>query len=164
MMKKYLCILIMMGISLCMMAQKELRINEVFSGKMISSKNVTETLIQGKSLESCKLDKLHTIKLNATEHERNDIEKLFKADIKDATGINDDVVESRNNYIRNNDNMELEIRNGHIYYAVVQLQDFRGKHRFVCYQCKKTGDEYKITLAYMRGEASMNELRKMFKK
>lgn len=150
-MNRIIIILTLLTFTICAKAQKELNIGNVFDGKIISSKNKTETHIQGKPLEAYRLDVLRTLKVNATEKERETVEKLFTKDMQQA---GDD----------KNDDFEMESRNGHLYYAVVQLSNYQGRHRFICYQCKKVDDEYRITLAYMRGKATMNELRKMFKK
>lgn len=133
------------------MAQAELKIGDIFEGKTIGGKDKTETYIKGASLSAYKLDVLRTIKFCATANERNAVEKLFSADMK--------LVDNSAK-----DNMEMESRDGHLYYAVVQLPDYKGRHRFICYQCKKSGNEYRITLAYMLGKATLSELRKTFKK
>lgn len=150
-MNRILSILILLAFTVFAKAQKELNVGEVFDGRIISSENMQETHIQGKPLDAYKLDVLRTLKFNASEKEREEVERLFRMDMQD--GMN-----------KHEDNMEMEIRNGHIYYAVVQLHDFQGRHRYISYQCKKVDNEYKVTLAYLRGKASLNELRKMFKK
>lgn len=150
-MKKIISLIIFLAFAMSMMAQKELKIGNVFEGKAVSIKDKVETHIKGKTLEPYKLSVLRTIKFSATGSNRDIVERLFSMDMKQVDAST-------------RENFEMESRDGHLYYAVVQISDFQGQHRFICYQCKRTGDEYRITLAYMCGRATINELRKMFKK
>ena len=150
-MKKVISLIIVLAFAMSTMAQKELRISDVFEGKAVSIKDKVETHIKGKTLEPYKLSVLRTIKFSTTANDRDIVERLFSTDMK--------MVDASTK-----ENFEMESRDGHLYYAVVQISDYQGQHRYICYQCKRTGDEYKITLAYMRGKATISELRKMFKK
>ncbi len=129
-------------------AQKELRINEVFTQYRQQMK---ESYVRGEALRGYRLDIMRTGKLTVSAGRRDDIEALFLEDIKDVPD-------------RTQDNSEMEVRDGHLYYAVVQLADYKGRHRYVCYQCKHVeSGKYEITLAYMRGTATMSDLRNTFK-
>lgn len=150
-MKKTIFLLLFLAIAVSAAAQKELRIGSVFDGKNITCKDKIETHVKGKTLEPYKLSVLRTLKFSATDAERDVVERLFAYDMKQTDAST-------------KENFEKESRDGHLYYAVVQISDYQGQHRFICYQCRRTGSEYKITLAYMRGKATISELRKMFKK
>ena len=133
-------------------AQEGLQINEVFEGKILDKEEMRESLIKGETLEPYKLDMLHTIKFAANSKERAKVNALFIRDMEDRIS-NDD------------SNMEYESRDGYIYYAIVQITDNKkGRHRYICYQCRDKSDHYDITLAYMEGKASLADLRKTFKK
>ena len=144
--------MMLLGISLCASAQKGLRINEVFEGKLIEKQRMGESLVKGENLAAYNLKVLHTVKFGANDKERARVDQLFTEDMKER--ISDD-----------DSNMEFESRDGFIYYAIVQLTDNKeGTHRYICYQCKERYSHYYITLVYMEGEASLSDLRKTFKK
>ena len=144
--------MMLLGISLSASAQKGLCINEVFEGKLIDKQCMQESLIKGENLAPYKLKVLHTVKLAANDNQRARVDHLFNEDMKER--ISDD-----------DSNMEMESRDGFIYYAIVQLTDNKeGTHRYICYQCKDKANHYDITLVYMEGKASLSDLRKTFKK
>ena len=142
----------MLCVSLCAFAQKGLRINDVFEGKVVSKSQMKESLIKGDNLAAYKLKVLHTAKFTTHNTNREEVEKLFSQDMENRLSDDDE-------------NMELESRNGRLYYAIVQLTDSeKDAHRFICYQCRDNKGRYDITLVYMEGSASLSDLRKTFKK
>ena len=152
-MKRLFIILLMFsGITPCAIAQEGLRINDVFKGHVVTKQFIQESLIKGDNLAPYNLKVLHTAKCEANAKERITIEQLFEEDMKER--ISDD-----------DSNMEMESRDGHLYYAIVQRKDSaKGTHRYICYQCRDRSSHYDITLVYMEGKASLADLRKTFKK
>lgn len=152
-MKRTLFILSMLiGISLSTSAQRGLQINEVFEGKVIAKQYMQESLIKGDNVAPYKLRLLHTVKFLANNSQRAKADALFNIDMKER--ISDD-----------DSNMEMETRDGFIYYAIVQLTDNdKGLHRYICYQCRPKSTKFDITMVYMEGEASLADLRKTFKR
>ena len=152
-MKRTLFILLMLiGISLSTSAQRGLQINEVFEGKVIAKQYMQESLIKGDNVAPYKLRLLHTVKFLANNSQRAKADALFNIDMKER--ISDD-----------DSNMEMETRDGFLYYAIVQLTDNdKGSHRYICYQCRPKSAKFDITMVYMEGEASLADLRKTFKR
>lgn len=152
-MKRTLFILSMLiGISLSTSAQRGLQINEVFEGKVIAKQYMQESLIKGDNVAPYKLRLLHTVKFLANNSQRAKADALFNIDMKER--ISDD-----------DSNMEMETRDGFLYYAIVQLTDNdKGSHRYICYQCRPKSTKFDITMVYMEGEASLADLRKTFKR
>ena len=152
-MKHLLITLALIAASLPLSAQEGLRINEVFEGNIINELAMQESLVKGESLEPFKLKVLHTVKFTTGNSPRDRVEALFEEDMKGR--LSDD-----------NDNLELEYRDGHLYYAIVQIADTKkGLHRYICYQCRQAAmGGNSITLVYMEGKASLADLRKTFKK
>lgn len=152
-MKRTLFILSMLiGICLSTSAQRGLQINEVFEGKVISKQYMQESLIKGDNVAPYKLRLLHTVKFLANNSQRAKADALFNIDMKER--ISDD-----------DSNMEMETRDGFLYYAIVQLTDNdKGSHRYICYQCRPKSTKFDITMVYMEGEASLADLRKTFKR
>lgn len=142
----------LIGICLGTSAQRGLQINEVFEGKVIAKQYMQESLIKGDNVAPYKLRLLHTVKFLANNSQRAKADALFNIDMRER--ISDD-----------DSNMEMESRDGFIYYAIVQLTDNeKGSHRYICYQCRPRSTKYDITLAYMEGSATLADLRKTFKK
>ena len=140
------------SIALGAAAQDGLHINEVFEGKVVAKQYMQESLIKGENLASYNLKVLHTIKFSANNSQRARADALFNMDMLGR--ISDD-----------ESNMEMESRDGFLYYAIVQLTDNeKGTHRFICYQCKPKSTKFDITMVYMEGDASLADLRKTFKK
>ncbi len=152
-MKRTIIILLMLvGINICASAQQGLHINEIFEGKIVAKQYMQESLVKGDNLAPYNLKVLHTIKLSANNSQRARADALFNMDMLGR--ISDD-----------ESNMEMESRDGFIYYAIVQLTDNeKGSHRYICYQCRPRSTKYDITLAYMEGSATLADLRKTFKK
>lgn len=151
-MKLLLITLALIAAALPLSAQTGLRINEVFEGSVISEMALQESLVKGECLEPFRLKVLHTAKFTVGSSQRDKVEALFKEDM-------------RGRLSEDNDNLELEYRDGHLYYAIVQIADTKkGLHRYICYQSRPNAGDYTITLAYMEGKASLADLRKTFKK
>lgn len=142
----------MLGIAQWATAQEGLHINEVFEGKLLDKEEMQESLVKGENLAPYNLKVLHMLKFSAGSDDRARVDRLFCQDMQQR--ISDD-----------DSNMEMESRDGFIYYAIVQLTNTRkGLHRYICYQCRDKSDYYLITLVYMEGKASLADLRKTFKK
>jgi hypothetical protein len=142
----------LIGICLNTSAQRGLQINEVFEGKVIAKQYMQESLIKGDNVAPYKLRLLHTVKFLANNSQRAKADALFNIDMKER--ISDD-----------DSNMEMETRDGFLYYAIVQLTDNeKGSHRYICYQCRPKSTKFDITMVYMEGEASLADLRKTFKR
>lgn len=152
-MKRIILILLLAPCSLLLcQAQQGLHINDIFEGRLIDKEKMQESLVRGDILAQYKLQVLHTVKFAANDKERAKADALFSRDMEGR--ISDD-----------ESNMEMESHNGHIYYAIVQLTDSqKGRHRYICYQCKEKASHYDITLVYMEGKATLADLRKSFKK
>ena len=152
-MKRTLFILSMLiGICLSTSAQRGLQINEVFEGQVIAKQYMQESLIKGDNVAPYKLRLLHTVKFLANNSQRAKADALFNIDMRER--ISDD-----------DSNMEMETRDGFLYYAIVQLTDNdKGSHRYICYQCRPKSTKFDITMVYMEGEASLADLRKTFKR
>ncbi len=151
-MKHLLISLIIFALALPLAAQDGLEINRIFKGEIINELAIKESLVKGENLAPYKLRVLHTAKFTVGNAKRDKVEAIFVEDTKGR--LSDD-----------NENLEFEYRDGHLYYAIVQLPDTKkGLHRYICYQCRQTMGGNDITLVYMEGKARLSDLRKTFKK
>ena len=152
-MKHLLTALLLACIALSGSAQTGLHVNDVFEGSLVPKQDIQQkSLLKGSVVAPYKLKVLHTVKFAADSLLRERAEALFTKDMK-AHG------DARR------ENLELEYRDGCLYYAIVQIADTpKGLHRYICYQCRRSGDGYGLTLVYMEGAALLDDLRRMFKK
>ena len=96
----------LVGINMCASAQQGLHINEVFVGKVVAKQYMQESLIKGDNLAPYNLKVLHTVKFSANYSQRARADALFVMDMQGR--ISDD-----------DSNIEMESRDGFIYYAIV---------------------------------------------
>ena len=155
-MKRLFILMLCFIATLNIQAQKELSIDNIFEGKGIDKSRVTETIIRGDQLKPYHLTSFHSVKFNATESERDEVEKQFYIYIN-------------HNELRNNDgktNSEMEIRGGHLYYGISEVKSGSPfDRRYICYQCgSSTHGFFSLTLVILEGHVSLQDLRKMFKK
>mgnify|MGYP006873053893 CR=1 FL=1 len=147
-----LCIIATAGIH----AQSRVSISDIFEGKVIDKSRITETLIRGEQLEPYHLTSFHSVKFNASEKEREEVEKAFCADMTQYAAKSNS----------GKPNSEMENRGGHLYYAIAEVKpESPFDRRYICYQCS-TGAHgtFGITLVCLEGHVSLQDLRKMFKK
>jgi len=147
------------------MAQKGLHVNEVFDGDIVEKTYMVENLIKGEQLSSYKLTYFRSIKFKATPEERKKIEKMVNEDIKNSLDLEQERQGSQEQ------GLAQTLTTAPLSYAMMTLPpdgkfDPNSPNRwYLCYQCtpfKK--NEYAITLVFMKGHATVKELRKMFKK
>lgn len=148
-----------------MKAQKNLHVNEVFDGDIIKKTYMVENLIKGESLESYKLTFFRSIKFKATAEERAKIEKLVSEDIKNSLDL-----EMERQGGEKSDNQASPLSPPYRYVMMTLPPDGKfdpnsPNRWYLCYQCTpfKT-NEFAITLVFMKGHATVKELRKTFKK
>ena len=155
-MKRLILLILNVVITASLYAQKGLNINDIFEGKVIDKSRITETLIRGEQLEAYHLTAFHSVKFNATEKERNVVEKAFYADM-----AQNDIRKEKGK-----ENSEMENRGGHLYYAIVEVKPYSPfDRRYICSQCStETHGAFGITVVCLEGQVSLQDLRRMFKK
>jgi len=149
-MKRIFFIIVLLGSTcLTVMAQKELSVGPLFEGKMIPRKQMVETVVRGEQAKSFKLSLFHSLKMEVSAEQCSGIEELV---IKDCGGLESPSVQ------------EYGKKEGRLSYLIAQLADRGGERVYLCYQCYETTEKKLcITLVYMEGSATINDLYKMFK-
>lgn len=156
-MKRFLSFFISLLALCCAHAQNGLHINDVFVGKDISKKEMVETFIKGVRLSQYQLRVFHSVKFTATEQQRDAIEKKFQMDLG----------ENIKTYANDTQNSEMEFRGGHLFYAIAEVDVYPHNGRqYISYQCSATTmpNKYNITLVYIEGYCTFNQLKHTFKK
>lgn len=132
-----LFLLVLPGSLLGAWAQKGLAIQTVFD-EMAVKKNVTEVVMGPGRLKNYKLSFFHSLEIKAaSETERQRIETLMGKDVAGAV-LHEETPEHR----------------------LYELPQRKGTHYYIFYRC--TGQT--ITLIYIEGKASLNQIKNYFQK
>ena len=146
--KIFLIVVLMLGWVMEAKSQEGLQIAELFNGQYKRKDNAIEVVVKGNQLERYKLEVFRslTIKNDPKDFER--IEKLVEQDEKHA----------------------ISMETGHIgerlYYAFYCFPPEKERFRYIFYRnssLRKT-ESNELTLLYMEGNVTMDELKDMFKK
>ena len=146
--KVFTIIILMLAFVVEAQSQTNLQIAELFNGSYKRKNNAIEVVVKGNQLERYKLEVFRslTIKNDPKDFER--IEKLVEQDEKHA----------------------ISKETGHIgerlYYAFYCFSPQKGRFRYIFYRnssLRKT-ESNELTLIYMEGNVTMDELKVMFKK
>ena len=129
-------------------SQEGLRIGELFDGVYKRKNNAIEVTVKGETLKRyrLKLFRSLTVKNDPKDFER--IEKLVEADGKDAVSKETGRIGER------------------LYYAFYCFPPHNGRLRYVFYRNSslREVEENELTLVYIEGNVTMDELKEMFKK
>ena len=147
-MRRIIFILIAIVVSATADAQTGLNIERLLSGHYRKYENVDEVIVKGCRLDAYNLSLYHSLVVKNDEGLFRTMEQLVLADGKDAG--------------------DKEIANigSRLYYAFYSLPPANGCRRYLFFKNSslKKGGENCATLIYMEGGASVEELKKMFKK
>ena len=127
-------------------AQRDLSCYPVFQGKIVPGKQMVVTEVRGSSMAAYKLDYYRGVSFQADEALAKQVAALVESDAA-AT-----------------ESAQTEKVSGFLTYALVQPVSKRKSNRFLCYQARPIGEQWKVTLLYLEGPATLEDLRKMFEK
>ena len=135
-------------------AQSGYGINPVFDGKLVPSSRIKETYINGSQLAPYKLRVFRSVKFTATVDELARIQTLMLQDGKTA------------------EDRQTEYAGGILTYALFRFRaEVRSSrndmltegNKYLCMQVFPKGNRYDVTLVYMSGDATLAELKQLFK-
>ena len=128
-------------------AQEGLYVEDLFEGNVVPSKIMRRTFISGSKLQPYGLDMYKSVRFRAKESQYYAVESLV---LKDA----DNVVDKTTEYTGE-----------HLTYAVIcHPKTYNGLNRFLCFQAKRDKRKWDVTVVYLRGSATVEDLDKMFNK
>lgn len=146
-MKKIITTICSIAFCICAGAQEGLYVEDLFDGKVISPKMMYETVIRGAQLKPYKLNTYKSLTFTVGEGPMHEVEVLVLRDAYDAVDA------------------QTEYSGGHLTYAVICLPQLpNGDNRFLCYQAQETKGQWDITVVYLRGAATVEDLNMMFNK
>lgn len=144
--KLLLCLTVLLLLSVAAFAQRGLSCRSVFEGKVVPGRQMVVTEVRGGNLTPYKLDHYRGVSFQVGADLALQVERLVDADARAAGSA------------------ETERAGGFLTYALFQPGSSGKNHRYVCYQARPVGQEWKITLLYLEGPATLEELRAMFEK
>ncbi|MBR5925568.1 MAG: hypothetical protein IKZ60_08890 [Bacteroidales bacterium] len=127
-------------------AQRDLRCYPVFQGKVVPGKQMVVTEVRGSSMAVYKLDYYRGVSFQVGEALTRQVAALVETDADDAAV------------------KETEKIGDLLTYALIQPASSGKMNRYLCYQARQVGEEWKVTLLYLEGEATLEDLRSMFEK
>lgn len=153
-MKRMILIAIGLFAALTVLAQSGFQVNSVFNGKLVPKSRMEETFIEGSQLSPYKLRTFRSVKFTVTESEFSEIQARL---LEDARGAAD---------------RQTDYAGGKLCYAVlrfpVKVRSTRNDaslvdgSKYLCLQAARKGDGYQVTLVYMSGDATLDDLKTIF--
>lgn len=153
-MKRMILVAIGLFAALTLLAQSGFQVNPVFDGKLVPKSRMEETFIEGSQLSPYKLRVFRSVKFTVTESEFSEIQTRL---LEDARGAAD---------------RQTDYAGGKLCYAVlrfpVKVRSTRNDtslvdgSKYLCLQAARKGDGYQVTLVYMSGDATLEDLKTIF--
>ncbi len=141
-----LCIMALLLFSGAAFAQRGLNCYPVFKGKIVPTKRMVITQARGESMATYKLDYYHSVQFQVDEKTALEVAELIQADAAEAQSA------------------ETEMTGKLLTYALIQPAPFARVRRYLCYQARPVGAAWIITILYLEGSATLDDLRSMFEK
>jgi len=146
-MKKILiCILALLFMAGTASAQKGLHCYPVFRGKVVPSRHMIVTEVRGGHMATYKLDYYRSVVFQVDEKTAQQVAGLVQADAAEALSAETETVDDL------------------LTYALIELKPLEKMRRYICYQVKPSGPAKVITLLYLEGVATLEDLHTMFEK
>ena len=145
-MKKILVCLALLLFAGTAFAQRGLNCYPVFRGKVVPAGRMITTEVRGGGMTTYKLDYYRGLQFQVDEKTAREVAALVRADAAAA------------------ESAETEMVGDFLTYALIQ-PTHKGKiRRYLCYQARPAGPAWVITLLYLEGSATLEDLRSMFEK
>ena len=127
-------------------AQRDMKSNPVFQGRIVPGKMMVRTEVRGGNMATYKLDYYLGVSFQVDARLAGQVASLVEADAASAE-------------VR-----ETEKTGNLLTYALVQAKAKGKTNRYLCYQARPVGNEWKVTLLYLEGPATLEDLKNMFEK
>ena len=126
-------------------AQGGLQIDSLFNGSLVPASKVTESVVSGRELKPYKLDYFRSLRFQATDEE---VEKIVSWVVEDSLLAL---------------NKEIDSQDGHLIWALLTYPYLKDKNSFLGFQVKDVAGKHYVTVVYMTGKATRNDLAQIFK-
>lgn len=130
------------------MAQTGLNINRLFDGRYKKATGTTEIIVTGSQAHEIGLTVYHSVSVT----DKTQAEIIENLVVKDGAQAVD---------------KEVEYRNGQLYYGFYTMKKMKSNNRYIFYlnqNLARKSPKNVVTLIYMEGRASANEIKKLIRK
>ena len=130
------------------MAQTGLNINRLFDGRYKKATGATEIIVTGSQAHEIGLTVYHSVSVT----DKTQAEIIENLVVKDGAQAVD---------------KEVEYRNGQLYYGFYTMKKMKRDNRYIFYlnqNLARKSPKNVVTLIYMEGRASANEIKKLIRK
>ena len=141
-------ILACMLTTMAAMAQTGLNINHLFDGRYKKAAGATEIIVTGSQAHEIGLTVYHSVSVT----DKTQAEIIENLVVKDGAQAID---------------KEVEYRNGQLYYGFYTMKKMKRDNRYIFYlnqNLARKSPKNVVTLIYMEGRASANEIKKLIRK
>ena len=126
-------------------AQGNLQVGPIFDGKVVPPKVMKETFIKSAQLDPFNLEQYHSVSFTGDDRVLEEVSRRVLADAENAT------------------DQEIHMNEGRLVYAILTFEGANRDNRLICYQCVSKNGNHSITLVYMHGPATLDDLKRLFK-
>ncbi|MBP5539748.1 MAG: hypothetical protein J6X69_08035 [Bacteroidales bacterium] len=144
--KIILCLTILLMTDFMAFGQRGLNCHPVFRGKVVPLELMVSTEVRGGEMATYKLDYYRGVTFRADTATARKVGALVAADADAARSC------------------QTEKTGDILTYALIELKPDKKINRYLCYQARPSGYIWKITLLYLEGVATLEDLHSMFEK
>ena len=144
--KTVLCLAFLLLFAGTVFGQRGLNSYPVFRGKIVPTQRMGTTEVRGGGMATYKLDYFKGLNFPVDTLTAAKVASLVAADAENAQSC------------------ETERTGDLLTYALIQLNPSGKINRYLCYQARSTGYTWMITLLYLEGVATLEDLHSMFEK
>lgn len=146
-MKRLFTIIAILLLGTLARAQEGLFVEDLFEGRAIPYTLMKRTFISGSQLHPYKLDTYKSLSFTVDEGKLHTVEVMVLRDAYDAL------------------DKQTDYDGDHLTYALVCLPPMSGgRNRYLCFQAKEIKGFWDVTVVYLRGTATVEDLNLMFNK
>lgn len=125
--------------------QTGLQIDSLFSWEFVPAAKITVSVVSGKKLKPYNLDYFRSVRFLATEAEKDKVISWIESDARRA------------------EDKEMESEGGKLTYALLCFPAGNSRNRYIGYQVKAAVEGDYVTVVYLSGKATAQDLRVIFK-
>lgn len=144
--KLFICIIVSFLFSATAFAQRDLACYPIFRGKIVPRKQMVITEVRGGKLLPYKLSYYYGANFQVSAEMAGKVSELVSADAAAAESV------------------ETEFVGDFLTFALVQPESSDKFNRYLCYQARPAGKEWKVTILYLEGPATLQDLYSVFEK
>lgn len=146
--RRFLLSILLSLMALPLLAQKGMAIQELFDGRYKDRQGATEVLVKGRKLKPYGLTLFRSLTFRPSKVEIQRIEQLVRTDARRAS------------------DKDTDTQNGRLFYGFYGFPPTDGRYCYLFYRNDgaRSGRLTEVTVVYMEGTATAEQLKRMFSK